>query len=218
MIDPKQQRIQEILSEKFPQFSKELKADIAANADFKMVPGGATLMDIGQFIKVVPLLFDGKIKVLREDEEGNELFLYFLYPGEACAISLVCSGKEKISRIRAIAIEDSEFISFPIKFMDEWMLHHKSWYHFVLETYSYRFEEVLKTVDDIAFHKMDERLLSYLKKSKKAFGNNILNISHQDIACELNSSREVISRLLKKLEQRGQLKIGRGKIELIKLD
>lgn len=211
-------QIAEILKEKYPSFSRELIEDIAENSEIKRVDTDEKMMEIGQYIKNVALLIEGKVKVLREDEEGHELFLYFLKPGDVCAISLVCSGQEKISKVRAVAMEDSEFVIFPIKFMDEWMQKHKTWYHFVLGTYSYRFEEVLKTVDDIAFHKMDERLLRYLKKSRSAFASDVLNISHQDIAYELNSSREVISRLLKKLEQRGKLKIGRGKIEIISLD
>jgi CRP/FNR family transcriptional regulator len=211
-------QITELLQQKFPSFSKELIEDIAENAEIKSVAEGDKVMEIGHYIKIVALLVSGKVKVLREDEEGHELFLYFLDPGDVCAISLVCSGQEKISKVRATALRDSEFVVFPIKFMDEWMHKHKTWYHFVLSTYSFRFEEVLKTVDDIAFHKMDERLLRYLKKSQTAFASDTLTISHQDIAYELNSSREVISRLLKKLEQRGKLKIGRGKIEIISLD
>lgn len=218
MITAEQLEIKQILTETYPDFSAGLIDDIAEHAHIKLVPAGEMVMDIGSYIKLVPLLYKGHVKVFREDQEGNELFLYYLYPGDACAISLVCSGHEKISRIRAVALEDSEFVAFPIKFMDEWMLKHKDWYYYVLNTYSFRFEEVLKTVDDIAFHKMDERLIRYLKKAVKAHDSNIIPTSHQDIAYELNSSREVISRLLKKLEQRGKIAISRGQIEIINLD
>jgi len=217
MITAEQLEMKGILNEKFKSFNSTLIDDIASQAHFMNVPAGDVIMDIGWYIKQVPLLIKGHVKVFREDENGNELFLYYLYPGDACAISLVCSGHEKISKIRAVALEDSEFIAFPIKFMDDWMLKHKDWYYFVLDTYSYRFEEVLKTVDDIAFHKMDERLVRYLKKAMKAHDANMIPLSHQDIAYELNSSREVISRLLKKLEQRGKILLHRGQIEIISL-
>lgn len=210
--------MREILKDKFESFNTPLIEDIAANSHFMDVPAGDIIMDIGWYIKQVPLLYKGHVKVFREDDDGNELFLYYLYPGDACAISLVCSGHEKISKIRAVALEDSQFIAFPIKYMDEWMLKHKDWYYFVLDTYSFRFEEVLKTVDDIAFHKMDERLVRYLKKARKAHDSDTIPTSHQDIAYELNSSREVISRLLKKLEQRGQIVLHRGQIEIVDLD
>lgn len=210
--------IDSLLAEGFPSFSPELRDDIAGNAQIMHIVEGDMLVDINQFIKYVPLLISGKIKIIREDEAGHELFLYFLNPGEVCAISLVCSVKESISKIKALAMEDSVLVAFPLKFMDEWMQRHKTWYHFVLDTYHTRFEDVLQTLDDIAFHNLDERLVSYLRKTSKAFDSSILHISHQDIALELNSSREVISRLLKKLEQRGRLKVGRGKIELISLD
>jgi CRP/FNR family transcriptional regulator len=218
MITAEQLEMKEILKEKFPGFQNDLIDDISTHAHFMNVDKGETIMDIGWYIKQVPLLYKGHVKVFREDEEGNELFLYYLYPGDACAISLVCSGHEKISKIRAVALEDSQFIAFPIKYMDEWMLKHKDWYYFVLDTYSFRFEEVLKTVDSIAFHRMDERLIRYLKKAQRAHNSNLIPISHQDLAYELNSSREVISRLLKKLEQRGEIALHRGQIEIINLE
>lgn len=172
------------------------------------------MMDIGGHIQNIPLLYKGMVKIFREDDDGNELFLYYLYPGEACAISFVCSMKEKKSKIKAITVEDSEFITVPIEYMDEWMLEEKSWYQFVLETFNFRFEELLHTVDDIAFHQMDERLVNYLIKSAQAAGSRTVETSHQVIANELNSSREVISRLLKSLERQGKVTLGRGKIEL----
>lgn len=200
----------------FPSLSDDLVTDIEKYAGEWKVKANDVIMDIGSKISSVPLLIQGMVKVFREDENGNELFLYYLYPGEACAISLVCStGKEKISSIRAVAVEDSKFITFPIDKMDKWMQKHKSWYEYVLGTYRYRFEELLNTVDDIAFHNMDERLLSYLDKNVEAQGSRTIQTSHQEIAYELNTSREVISRLLKKLEQRGKVKLARNKIEVL---
>jgi len=210
-------QIKEILARYFPSFSPELSDDIAEVAELMSMPSGETMMDVGRYIKMVPLLHKGMVKIFREDEQGNELFLYYLYPGEACAISFVCSLRERKSNVKALVVRDSEFIAFPIKYMDEWMLKHQTWYHFVLEAFNFRFEEVLKTIDEIAFHRMDDRLENYLIKIAQADGTRILYTSHQDIANELNSSREVISRLLKKMEKEGMVKLGRGKIELVSL-
>jgi len=208
--------VKETLQRHFPSLSEDFLDEIKAFANEWKVKSGDVIMDIGSKIGRVPLLVDGMVKVFREDEEGNELFLYYLYPGEACAISLVCStGREKISSIRAVAVEDSTFITFPIDKMDEWMQKHRSWYEYVLGTYRYRFEELLNTVDDIAFHNMDERLLSYLDKNVEAQGSRTIHTSHQEIAYELNTSREVISRLLKKLEQRGKVKLARNQVEVL---
>lgn len=145
--------------------------------------------------------------------DDNEIFLYYLQPGEACAITMICSAREGYSKIKAISMEDTRAIVLPISKLDEWMPKYKSWYYFVMDSYQDRFEELLKVVDGIAFKNMDERLLVYLKKSIKANGSNTIQATHQQIAQELNSSREVIGRLLKKLEQKRLVKLGRNHIE-----
>jgi CRP/FNR family transcriptional regulator len=203
-----------LLDKHFPSFSADLVEEIESAHHIVKIPAGELMMDIGGSIEQIPLLYKGRVKIFREDEQGNELFLYHLYPGEACAISFVCSIKEKKSKIKAIAVEDSEFINVPIDRMDEFMLKFKSWYYFVLETFNFRFEELLSTVDEIAFHQMDERLVNYLVKSAQSTGTRVVEYSHQTIANELNSSREVVSRLLKTMERQGKVKLGRGRIEL----
>ena len=174
--------IREKLDRFFPKFSEELKDDITEVSELVSMNAGDIMMDVGGYIKSVPLLYEGMVKIFREDEMGHELFLYYLYPGEACAISFVCSLRERKSNVRAITVNDSAFVAFPIKYMDEWMLKHPSWYHYVLETFNFRFEELLKTVDEIAFHNMDERLENYLVKNAQANGNRIIETSHQEIA------------------------------------
>lgn len=212
-------QLYEKIRSKFPEFSSPLIDEILEKGKHKFIPHDEIIMDVGKTIIEIPLLLEGKIKVYRPDENEHELFLYYLYPGDACAISLSCSaGPRRISRIRAETEEECEVMSIPIQYMDEWMLKHRTWYYYVLNTYRFRFEEVLKTLDTIAFHKLDERLVIYLQKLREARNSNQLeNITHQDIAYELNSSREVISRLLKKLEQLGRIKLGRNHIELIDL-
>lgn len=207
-----------LIRKNFPTFTEPaFIQEIEANGSLREIKAGTTMMDIGWHITEMPLIYEGKVKVFREDEDGNELFLYYLYPGDACAISLVCSGLEKISKIRAVTLDTTKAIILPISYMDKWMRQYKSWYYFVLETYSFRFEEVLKTVDSIAFQKMDERLADYLARNVRARESRIIQTTHQEIASELNSSREVISRLLKKLEQRGRVRLSRNTIEVIQL-
>lgn len=208
--------MKQTLLEKFPDLNHpELIAGIEEFATLKETKAGEVLMDVGKYVKAIPLVVTGRLKVFREDEEGRELFLYYINPGETCAISLVCSERDRQSKIKAVAIEDTEYIAVPIRFMDEWMQQYKCWYYFVMETYRKRFEEVLNTVDSVAFHKLDERLLQYIQKNLKVQGGKTLHTTHQDIANELNTSREVISRLLKQLEKNGVVKLSRNQIEMI---
>ncbi|WP_348811006.1 Crp/Fnr family transcriptional regulator [Flavobacterium maritimum] len=200
----------------FPSFSNELIADIEENDSVQSFETGTTIMRTGQYIKNTVLVIKGKIKVYREGEDGGEFFMYYLQPGQACAISMVCATKNEKSQVMAKVVEDVELIMVPLALMDKWMMKHRSWYEFVIYTYRSRFEEVLEVIDSIAFRAMDERLEFYLKRHRDACGCNDLKLSHQEIASELNTSREVISRLLKKMEQRHLLKLHRNHIELIK--
>lgn len=200
----------------FPAFSKPLLEDIGNNAVFQTVHSGDVIMRTGQYIKSTVLVLSGTIKIYREDDNGGEFFMYYLQPGQACAISMICATKSEKSQIMAKVVEDAELVMVPLPLMDKWMMQHRSWYEFVIDTYRSRFEEVLEVIDSIAFRAMDERLEFYLKRHKEALGSNDLKLSHQDIASELNTSREVISRLLKKMEQRQLLKLHRNHIELLK--
>lgn len=204
------------LKKQFPSFSNVLIEDINANAFNQSFVSGHVLMRTGQYIKNTVLVLSGSIKIYREDEEGGEFFMYYLRPGQACAISMICATKNEQSQIMAKVVEDVELVMVPLSLMDKWMMQHRSWYEFVIDTYRSRFEEVLEVVDSIAFRAMDERLEFYLKQHKDACGCLDVKLSHQEIATELNTSREVISRLLKKLEQRGALKLHRNHIELLK--
>jgi CRP/FNR family transcriptional regulator len=175
------------------------------------------LMKTGQSIRSAVLVTKGIIKVFREDDEGNEIFMYNLHPGEACAISMTCAARQIASQIMAKALIDTEVIAIPAELMDEWGSKYKSWYQFVLETYRSRFEELLDTLDQIAFRNLDERLLWYLKQHQKSLKTNVLKASFTEIAHELNSSREVISRLIKKLAEKGHIKMHKNQIEIIDL-
>jgi CRP/FNR family transcriptional regulator len=199
----------------FKGFEPELKKEILGCADLLVLPADDLMMDIGQKVEIIPLIVSGQVKVFREDEDDHELFMYYLGPGEACAITMICSAREGYSKIKAIPEEETTVIVVPIAKLDEWMPKYKSWYYFVMDTYQDRFEELLKVVDGIAFHRMDERLIEYLEKNAEANQSNSIHKTHQQIAQELNSSREVITRLLKKLEQRGVVRVNRNQIQLI---
>jgi CRP/FNR family transcriptional regulator len=193
----------------FPIFDPALANFIHEKGESKIFSPGEILMRPGQFFKYAMLIVSGKVKLYREGEEGEEFFMYFLEPGSACALSMMCMARNQASTIMAIAVEETEVIMIPIQFMDTLMREYPSWYNFVIETYRLRFEELLNVVDQIAFKNMDERLEWYLKRQVQVLGND-LNLTHQQIATDINSSREVISRLLKKLELKGKISMERN--------
>ena len=199
-------------------FEDALINEILEAGTFKEVPEGFKLMEIGSYIRSMPLLVSGAIKVLREDHNGDELLLYYLEKGETCSMTMTCCMGQTKSEIRAIAETDTKLIMIPVQKMDLWSSKYKSWRNFVFESYHNRLNEMLNTVDNIAFHNMDERLLNYLKEKVRINKDNTIHNTHQEIAYELHSSRVVISRLLKKLENRGSIELHRNHIKIINLD
>ncbi len=208
--------IEKYLDEYYPQFEPELKKIIAENSLVKTVPAGELLMETGQYFKSSVLIVNGRVKLYREGEEDGEFFMYYLDPGSACALSMICAAKNETSQITARTMEETTVILIPLFLMDKLMREYKTWYYFVLETYRERFEELLTTIDQIVFKSMDERLLYYLQKQVKELSSKELKLTHQDIANDLNSSREVISRLLKKMEQKGWIKLHRSYMEWLR--
>ena len=178
---------------------------------------GHKIMDIGEYIKGMPLLVSGVIKILREDDNGDELLLYYLERGDTCSMTMACCLGDTQSEIRAIAETDVSLVLVPIRKMEKWISKYRSWRSFVFESYHGRLNELLHTVDSIAFMNMDQRLVEYLKEKARINKSNIINNTHQEIAYDLHSSRVVISRLLKKLELMGKIEMHRNSIELIDL-
>ncbi|MCF7560855.1 Crp/Fnr family transcriptional regulator [Sabulilitoribacter multivorans] len=204
--------IQELKSNYGHLFEEALLNEINQVGTYKEVSEGSKLMDIGDYIKAMPLLVSGAVKILREDNDGDELLLYFLEKGDTCAMTLTCCIGQTKSEIRAIAEKDTKLIMIPIQKMEEWSSKYKSWRNFVFNSYHNRLNEMLETIDSIAFLKMDERLLKYLNEKARVSDNNIINNTHQEIAYELHTSRVVISRLLKKLENLGEIELHRSHI------
>jgi CRP/FNR family transcriptional regulator len=173
------------------------------------------IIDVGQDLAAVPLLLTGNVKVMREDEDGNDLLLYVLESGDTCAMSLTCCMAKSVSKIRAIADSDTQVVMIPVEEMADWFNNDESWRMFILQSYQVRFNEMLETIDTLAFLKMDERLYKYLTDQVKLTASEVLNLTHQNIAKDLNTSRVVVSRLLKQLEKEDKIKLGRNKITVL---
>ncbi len=196
-------------------FENALLNEINTIGTFKEIPEGFQLIDINDYIKSMPLLISGAVKILREDTNGNELLLYFIERGDTCAMTLSCFTGQKKSEIRAIAETPTKLIMLPIEKMSEWMGKYKSWQSFILQSYHDRMTELLEAIDTIAFLNMNERLFKYLKDKAMVNHNDIIQVTHQNIAFDLNTSRVVISRLLKTLENEGKIKLYRNNIKIL---
>ncbi len=173
------------------------------------------LIDLGEYIKSMPLLLKGAIRIIREDKDGNEIFLYYLERGDTCAFSLTCCMGNKKSAIRAVVEDETEMILIPVEYMDKWIVDFKSWRDFVFQSYNARLEEMLEAIDSIAFLKLDERVMKYLSDRVMVTGETVVTNTHQQLARELNTSRVVVSRLLKQLEKQGRIKLDRNKIQVL---
>jgi len=191
----------------------DLLNKIEKNAMLVELPQGEALIREGQYIKSFPILLEGNIRVSRHDSEGRELLLYFLNPGETCSMALTCCMGQQQSNIQAIAEQPSILIRIPVEYLDRWMSQYPSWKTYTMWAYRKRFDELLETIDAIAFMELDQRLIRFLTTRFKATGEKQFHGTHQDIALNLNTSREVISRLLKQMEQKGLVKLARGEID-----
>ncbi|MFI5152688.1 MAG: Crp/Fnr family transcriptional regulator [Chitinophagales bacterium] len=206
-----------IISDKFREiFEAELLKEIESHAKTISSKEGAVILDVGQTVRVIPLLLRGTLKISRIDEDGKELLLYYVNANESCAMTFTCCMQQYPSEIRATAETDIEFIAIPISVMDQWLAKYPTWKSFVMRTIRGRFNELLHAIDQLAFQNLDERLIQYLKDKSKATGSSIINLSHEQIANDLASSREVVSRLLKKLEIDKKVLLFRNQIKIMK--
>jgi len=197
-------------------FEAELLAELETKSMVMDVKAGEIMLNPGQTIRAVPIVLSGTFKVSRISEDGQELLLYYVKKGESCAMTFTCCMMAHASVIRGTAEEDSELLCIPVDLMDEWMMKYRTWKRFVMTTILNRFTEVLKSIDEVAFKKLDDRLVNYLKEKSKATGSSLINLSHQQIADELGTNRVVISRLLKRLELDKKLLLYRNQIRLMR--
>jgi CRP/FNR family transcriptional regulator, anaerobic regulatory protein len=195
-------------------FEPELINEICKTGMIKTYKEGSILMEIGQTLSHMPLVITGSVKVMKEDKEGNELLLYYLELGDTCAVTLSCCTKPSKSSIKAIAESDAEILFIPVEKMEEWMVKFKSWRGFVLDSYNVRLNEMLEAIDNLAFNNMEERLYKFLRDKVMVTKESKLHITHFQIANELHSSRVVISRLMKKLENEGLVIQHRNYVEV----
>lgn len=203
----------------FPSFENDLLETLEDKAEVKLFEPGELIVKTGQYFKSILLIVDGLIKLYREDEEGNEYFMYYLGTGQACSLSMIPTGRREKSGVRAKVVNNTTVIAVPPEYMDKWMFEYKTWYKFVLDSHRDAFEKLLTTFDQIAFRSLDLKLLYYLHREQEVHKTNILLINKVEIARELNSSREVISRLMKKLAERGMVKVLKKQlIEIIHLE
>lgn len=196
-------------------FEPELIQELESLFPAKKFPQGEVLMEPGSRIRFVPLILEGSVKVTRTEADGKEILLYFVGPNSSCAMTFTCCMEDRISEIKAVVEEDILLLQVPFGRMDAWMQQYPSWKGFVMKTIRERFDELLRTIDQIAFHKLDERLLKYLQDHIQNNGSSLINLSHQQMADDLATSRVVISRLLKKLEQDGKVLLFRNQVKVL---
>lgn len=207
----------EILEKRFPYFEPGLRQAISREGRITELNEGDEMIREGQYIKSFPLLLEGVVRVCRMDTEGRELLLYYLNPGEVCAMALTCCMGHTKSNIRAVTESKVTQVQIPVPCLDLWMVQFQSWKEFIMYAYRKRFDELLETIDGIAFKNMDDRLIKFFADRYRTTGSTIYSGTHQEIALLMTTSREVVSRLLKKLEHDRKIIISRNKIDFTSL-
>ena len=186
----------------------------AVHEDIHHLPKGTTLLDFQRYIKNIPLVLKGSVKVLGEDSTGKEMTLYHIKPGESCVASILGAINQSGSMVKAVTIEDTELLLLRPESMQRLIRENPEWFSFFIQLYQTRFEELLRAVTNAGFKQYDERIVDLLRERGKLMDTRVIEITHKEIADEFGTSREVISRVMKKLEAEGKVKIGRGKILL----
>ncbi len=206
----------EKLVDKFEyEFEQPLLEEMCSVGKIKSFNEGEIIMDTGDVLTHMPLVLSGSVKVMTEDSDGGELLLYYLEFGDTCAMTLSCCTKPSKSNVKAISESNAEIIFLPVQKMEEWMIKYHSWRSYVLESYNYRFKEMLESIDNLAFNNMEDRIFKYLREKVIVNKSPKLNITHAAIAAELNSSRVVISRLMKKLERDNKIIQNRNSVDVL---
>ncbi|RXF70589.1 Crp/Fnr family transcriptional regulator [Arcticibacter tournemirensis] len=191
-----------------------LQEEIKNNTRTKLISKDTTFLLPGDHIVFIPIVLKGVLRIVREDEEGREVFLYHLYPSETCAMAINCCQAGKKSMVKAIAEDDTELLLVPVKMIEDWFKY-PEWRMFINNTYSTRFEELIRVIDLVSFSNLDQQILHYLEKRCTAAGSSTLTITHQQIADELHTHREAVSRLLRTMEEKKMVRLGRNSIELL---
>ena len=196
-------------------FEPDLINEIHEYGEVMYFKEGEIIMDYGKYIRMMPMIIKGTIKVLRMDENGNEILLYYLSNNESCSMAYSCCIEAKKSEVKAVAEEDVELVAIPHNKLDEWLCKYPSWKNYIMRSFNERFLELLKSIESIAFNKLDVRLIAYLKDKQRLSGSSVIKASHYLIADEMATSRVVISRLLKQLENDKKIILYRNEIKLL---
>ena len=202
----------ELIKKTYPFLEKELIAEIDRLSELHELREEQSILGEGDYIKSFPIVLEGCLRVVRLSESGNELLLYYLNSGEICSMTLTCCIGLQKSNIKMIAEEKSLILTIPVSVPEKWMSEYRSWKEFMMYSYKQRFDELLETIDSIAFTRLDERLVRFFEDRHRSTGKSVFKGTHQEIATQLNTSREVISRLLKSLERNGMVITGRNSV------
>ncbi len=197
------------------QTDPSLLRKLADENDVRILPAGEVVLNFQAYIKSIPIVLRGHIKVTGEDDRGNEILLYYIKPGESCVMAILGALTGTASKIKAVTVEETEIIFIRPEKAAKLVKEHPGWAEYIFRLYQSRFEELLQVVTNVSFKKMDDRIVDLLREKAKIFGSRVIDITHQQIAEEIGSTREVVTRILKKLEQEDVLRTGRGKIRLV---
>lgn len=200
----------------YSSFEPALIEEMHQFGEIKNFKEGDLIMDYGKYIRMMPVIIKGTVKVLRMDENGKEILLYYLSSNESCSMAYSCCLEVKKSEVKAIAEDNVELLAIPHIKLDEWLCKYPGWKKYIMRSFNERFLELLRSIESIAFHKLDERLIAYLKEKQRLTGSSVIKASHYLIADDLATSRVVISRLLKQLENDGKILLYRNEIKLLK--
>ncbi|MDT3405393.1 Crp/Fnr family transcriptional regulator [Mucilaginibacter terrae] len=196
-------------------FGSVLEQQLQANSQLKILPAGTILMRSNSFVRAIPILLSGSMRVIRQEDEGREILLYYIQPGESCIMSFLAGIHEDTSKVKLVVEEDSEALMLPVAKASEWIKIYPEWADFIFKLYHRRFEELLDVINAVAFQKLDDRIVSLLKRKASVYGSSEFSVTHQQLAEELGTTREVVSRLLKQMEKQQLIKLARNKITLI---
>lgn len=196
-------------------FSSIFEQELLAIGKKRLLPAETVLLQKDSYVKSIPVVLSGSMRVIREDDEGKEILLYYIQPGESCIMSFLAGIHEDPSKIRLIVEEDAEVIMVPINAASKWIAQFPEWAAFIFKLYHRRFEELLSVIDAVAFQKLDDRIINLFKKKAVIYQSNEFSITHQQLAEELGTTREVVSRLLKQLEKKGFIGLSRNKISIL---
>lgn len=196
-------------------FQTLLKDEVTTYGQLKKFPAGSVILQEDSYIKAIPLVLNGSLKVMRTDQDGHEILLYYITPGESCIMSFLGGIHNETSKIKAVVEEDAEILFIPVDKASEWVKKFPEWSDFIFKLYHKRFEELLTAVNAIAFQKLDERLLQLLKQKSDLYQTREIKITHQQLADELGTAREAVSRVMKQMENEGLVTLSRNKIILL---